>query len=437
MYTKKVTWTINIFFIVLLMGVGLRLLPDEVIVEWIVLVGLIPITLLIIANYISKPPDQLQLEVTRELEQTRLQEGEHLEVVLKVKNTGERAFDMLEILDQLPRQVSLHQGSNHLITSLDVGEETSLRYSIRCDYRGRWKIGPTRFRARNFLNSAFTTEVREETISGLVIIPTFETLNEIPFRTKYPKIAEGPFSSKFKGEGLEFAGVREYSSTDTPRRINWPATAKYGRLFSNEFELFRSADLLLILDATEKSSSVIDDQIKAVLSITEYFLKYKCRVGLIIMRDTVDKFALSSSREQLLRFTEKLIDVQATKVVNFKILRERMKKNLELYFPLNCLTVILSPLVSQQVNKILIEIAQRRTNSIFLSPSIVSAEWRQIEDKTDPALMLTHQDLLVDLRTELLKVVQRGLLILEWDVTIPFSVFMSKLKHINIRRGRR
>ena len=272
MFSPKLTWIITSFFAILLFGLFalyINALPDFP--EWIILVSLIPLTLTIIANYITKPPEKLELEISRELEQTRYQEGEHVEIILRIRNNGEKPIEILEILDKLPTQVSLHLGSNHLITSLEPSEETFVRYIIRCDQRGRWKIGPTYFRARNFLNSAFTEEIHNETISDFVIIPRFETIRDIPFRTKFPKISEGPFHSKLKGEGLDFAGVREYLSTDTLRRINWQATAKYGRFFSNEFELFRSADLLLILDATEKTSSVLDDQIKAVLSLTEYF----------------------------------------------------------------------------------------------------------------------------------------------------------------------
>ena len=427
MFTPKIRWTLSLFFAILLFGIGFR--------EWLVLLALIPIAILILSYFVQKPPEDIDLVITREIEQTRYQEGEHVRITLRIKNNCTKAIEMLEILDTLPIQVSLKKGSNHVITSLDSAEETIVQYEFRCDYRGRWTLGPTHTRARNFSNSYYTVKTFDDTLCDLVVIPNFELINDMPFRTKFPKISDGPFHSKLKGEGLDFSGVREFTNSDSIGRINWPATAKHNKLFTNEYELFRSADLLLILDATEKTSSILDQEIKAVLSLTEHFLKYKCRVGLVIIRDHVDRFDLSSSRQQLVKFTEKLIDVQATKIERFNILRKRLENNLDLYFPSNCLTIYISPLIHKQVNHILLESARKRKNSFFLVPSIVDSEWRYVKNKDNPAEVLIHQDLKLRRRTEIMKVFQTGVIVVEWDVSIPFSVFMNKLKQITIKRG--
>ncbi|MHA1124206.1 MAG: DUF58 domain-containing protein [Candidatus Heimdallarchaeota archaeon] len=428
MFSPKIRWTVAIFFAVLLLGIGLS--------EWTVFLALIPISLLLIAYLYTKPDEEIPIEITRVLDQTRFQEGEHVEISLRIKNTSKKDINMLEIMDKLPMQLSLKGGSNHIVTSLKRGEQTHVRYKVSCDYRGRWEIGPTYIRNRNFLDSAYSTHTVEETISDFVIIPNFELIKDMPFRTKYPKISDGPFHSKLKGEGLDFSGVREYMNTDSLGRINWAATAKYNRLFTNEYELFRSADLLMILDATERSSSILDDQIKAVLSLCEHFLKYKCRVGLLIVRDHVDRFDLSSSRQQLVKITEKLIDVQATKVDQYNMLGKRLASNLGKHFPINCLTVIVSPLVHPSINQLFVEIARRRRNTFFLAPSVVDSEWRYIDDKTNPANLLIHQDLIVRQKTEITKIIQKGVVIMEWDTNVPFSVFMNKLKQVSNRRGK-
>jgi len=429
MFSPKIRWTVVLFFIILLLGVGFQ--------EWVFLISLIPLTVLIIFYFFTSPPEKLDLEIIRELDQNRFQEGEHVEISLRIRNKGKQSIDILEIVDELPIQVSLKSSSNHILTSLDAGEETEFRYVISCDYRGRWKLGPTHVRVRNFIDSAFSVTTFDSTEDRIIVIPNFEIIRDMPFRTKYPKISDGPFHSKLKGEGLDFSGVREFLHSDSLARINWPATAKYGRLFANEYELFRTADLLLVLDATEKTASILEDQIKAVLSLSEHFLKYKCRVGLMIIRDAVDRFNLSSSRQQLVKFTEKLIDVQATKVESLNILNRRINTNIDKYFPLNCLTIIISPLIQPAINKMLIDVAKRRRNSFFLVPSIVSSEWRYIKEKENPPNLLVHQDLLLRRETEITRVFQEGLVVFEWDVNTPFSVFMNKLKQIAVKRGRR
>ncbi|MHA1221202.1 MAG: DUF58 domain-containing protein [Candidatus Heimdallarchaeota archaeon] len=429
MFTPKVRWSIGIFFVILLLGIGFE--------EWTYLLPLIPLGIAILIYFSSKTPETMDIEIIREIEQTRFQEDEHVEVVLKIRNKGKNNLDVVEILDKLPLQVSLKSSSNHIITSLDAGEETQVRYKISCDYRGRWILGPTHVRVRNFLDSSYIYKIYKESKTKIVVIPNFETINDMPFRTKFPKISDGPFHSKFKGEGLDFAGVREYQSTDSLSRINWPSTAKYGKLFTNEYELFRTADLLLVLDATEKTTSILSEQIKATLALSEYFLRFKCRVGLVIIRDTVDSFELSSSRQQLVKFTEKLVDIQATKVNNFNLLKKRVDNNIMKYYPMNCLTIFISPLIHPTMNNIFIESARRRRNCFFLVPSIISAEWRFIKSKEDAANLIVHQNLLLRREIELAKVTQQGLLIFEWDISIPFSVLMNKLKQVTNIRGRR
>ena len=89
------------------------------------------------------------------------------------------------------------------------------------------------------------------------------------------------------------------------------------------------------------------------------------------------------------------------------------------------------------MNNIFIESARRRRNCFFLVPSIISAEWRFIKNKEDAANLIVHQNLLLRREIELAKVTQQGLLIFEWDISIPFSVFMNKLKQVTNIRGRR
>ncbi|MEA2069846.1 MAG: DUF58 domain-containing protein [Asgard group archaeon] len=428
MFSPKIKWYLILFFSLLLIGIGLR--------EWLLIISLIPISVFLISYYLTKTPDEINIKITRDLEQKRYQEGEYIDIKLEVENSGEQDFEIIEIKDMLPPELSLQKSSNYVIGSLHKGERTTIRYQIKCDYRGRWEIGPTYVRVRNFLDSSFTQERFDKTIIKITVIPSFSPLQDMPFRTRYPRISEGPFHSKLKGEGLDFAGVREHRPGDSLGRINWRVTAKYGKLFSNEYELYRSAEILLILDATEHSVSVLDNEIKAVLSLAEYFLKYKCQVGLLIIRDTVDRFRLSSSREQLYRITDALIDVKATTIENLDVLDDRLKTSLEKYFPQNCLKFIISPLYNPEINQLLTKIARQERNCLFICPQIIQYEWEHIKNKDNASNLFIHQDLLLRHKTELLKVRQRGLVIYEWDASIPFSVFVSKLKRVAIQRGR-
>ena len=51
-----------------------------------------------------------------------------------------------------------------------------------------------------------------------------------------------------KGEGLEFADLREFAAGDRVRSINWRASARRNVLVVNERHPERNADVILFLD---------------------------------------------------------------------------------------------------------------------------------------------------------------------------------------------
>ncbi len=58
----------------------------------------------------------------------------------------------------------------------------------------------------------------------------------------------GAYRSAFKGEGIEFAGVREYVPGDDVRTIDWRVTARTGRLAVRRYVEERNRTVLLLVD---------------------------------------------------------------------------------------------------------------------------------------------------------------------------------------------
>lgn len=58
----------------------------------------------------------------------------------------------------------------------------------------------------------------------------------------------GSFKSLYRGQGVEFNGVREYFRGDDVRSIDWNVTARMGKPFVKIFEEERELDVLLIVD---------------------------------------------------------------------------------------------------------------------------------------------------------------------------------------------
>ncbi|MBR5646424.1 MAG: DUF58 domain-containing protein [Treponema sp.] len=60
----------------------------------------------------------------------------------------------------------------------------------------------------------------------------------------------GNFRSLYKGQGIEFAGVRDYIRGDDVRSIDWNVTARMGRPYVKVFEEERELQIFLIVDSS-------------------------------------------------------------------------------------------------------------------------------------------------------------------------------------------
>ncbi len=95
----------------------------------------------------------------------------------------------------------------------------------------------------------------------------------------------GEHQARTSGEGIEFAGVREYVPGDRQRSINWPASTRRGRLQVNTFAAERSQDVVLLVDATsdvgEPGSSALDLALRGAAAAARAYTEARDRVGVI------------------------------------------------------------------------------------------------------------------------------------------------------------
>ena len=72
----------------------------------------------------------------------------------------------------------------------------------------------------------------------------------------------GNFASLYKGQGIEFTGVRDYIRGDDIRAIDWNVTARMGRPYVKQFNEERELQLFLIMDTSESMKMKVDQTSK-------------------------------------------------------------------------------------------------------------------------------------------------------------------------------
>src|SRR5436853_3864505 len=79
-------------------------------------------------------------------------------------------------------------------------------------------------------------------------------LIELRTRGLVNSLFTGEYKSVFKGQGMEFAEVREYQAGDEVRSIDWNVTARMRRPFVKRYVEERELTVLLVVDCSGSAS---------------------------------------------------------------------------------------------------------------------------------------------------------------------------------------
>tara|TARA_B100000965_G_C19593456_1_gene759018 strand:- start:220 stop:1143 length:924 start_codon:yes stop_codon:yes gene_type:complete len=106
----------------------------------------------------------------------------------------------------------------------------------------------------------------------------------------------GAYHSVFKGMGMDFEEVREYSPGDEVRTIDWNVTARMGRPFIKKYREERELTLMLAVDVSAsgdfgsgaRSKRELAAEIASILAFAA--AKNNDKVGLLLFTDQIELF---------------------------------------------------------------------------------------------------------------------------------------------------
>jgi uncharacterized protein (DUF58 family) len=127
-------------------------------------------------------------------------------------------------------------------------------------------------------------------------------------------VLAGAYSSSFKGQGMEFAEVREYVPGDEIRSIDWNVTARHGTPFIKKFTEERELTVILVVDASSSGEFGSQGEMKGeVMATLSALLAFSAthnndRVGLLIFTSQVEMYIPpKKGRRHVLRVIRELL----------------------------------------------------------------------------------------------------------------------------------
>lgn len=119
---------------------------------------------------------------------------------------------------------------------------------------------------------------------------------EIKTRGLSQELFSGEYHTAFKGRGMSFSEVREYTPGDDIRAIDWNVTARFNHPYVKVFEEERELTVMLLVDVSASEQFGTRKQLKqemvtelcAVLAFSA--IQNNDKIGVLFFTDKVEKF---------------------------------------------------------------------------------------------------------------------------------------------------
>lgn len=370
---------------------------------------------LAVGSYFSLP--HVELHARRILNERRVMSGESASVRVEIHNIGAR-LEIVEIADSVPDSVEIRAGRSCKVESLWPGQSTALEYTVS-GLRGLARWQSLHITATDTLG-LFVKSAEIPCEGELLIVPTFERLEDILIHPRRTRIFSGQVKAGVGGTGIEFFGVREYYPGDERRYLNWKATARRGRLIVNEFEQERVADIIILLDARERSDvlGLFEHSVRAALALAQYCISQGNRVGLLIYGKYLNWTWPGIGRWQ----RERLVRALAAAEKGDKAVFEDLEYLPTRLLPAGSQLIFVGPILESDVQTMLD--LRLRYEILCVAPNPIVVEGRTLPQAPETDLALRLERLR---RSSLLAQLRRGgIRVLDWDVTQPLASIIAR-----------
>jgi uncharacterized protein (DUF58 family) len=306
------------------------------------------------------PPISVRLTLDRD----RVIEGD--EVTATIELSSPSNVDRLELLVPLPPELSAGGGPTQAVR-LRADEERTVELKLECERWGAFKVGRVLFRARDALGLRSWEGVAGET-HPLRVFPREETLRSLvpPLETQ---VFAGNQVSRARGEGIEFADLREWQPGDRLRRVNWRATALRRSLWVNEQNPEQNTDVVLFLDTfgevRAEGRSTNDRAVRAAATLARIYLQRKDRVGIVGFGGFLSWLVPASGTRQLYAIVETLLTSEVVRSFALRGVDVLPPRTL----PPKALVLAITPLLDDRTAAALLDLRARGYDLIVVEVS--------------------------------------------------------------------
>jgi len=313
-----------------------------------------------------------RVEYQRHLSRNQVFFGDEIVFEIEVANRKLLPLPWIKIEDELPDSVTFLKGKANPILEeravltnmfpLNWYHRVKRRFPIRCEKRGCFLFGPTRIRSGD-LFGFFHKELTVDKIDYLFVYPRLIPLDRLGIPSKQ-LFGDIRLKQHLFQDPVLTAGVRDYQSGDSLKRIHWKSTARLGKIQTRVFEPTTTVDLSIFLDVRTTDipfwGSVAQLQevgIIAAAAISQHALNAGFRVGFYanqITRFSEGMVSVPHSQhpEQLTRILEVLAQIHQVETTSIsKFIRQEVR-----HLPWGSTLVVITAQANEQTISTLLDL---------------------------------------------------------------------------------
>ncbi len=181
--------------------------------------------------------------VRRTISELQVEAGGTAQVEIQVGNPGRRT-GLLLMEEELP--AALGERQRFVVSPLAPGAETTLRYLVRTEQRGRYPLGPIHVQVADPMGMVDLDQTLPTT-GSILVTPRTVPLPHIALTGRWAGAGDNR-TRDLLGGGSPDVTVREYRLGDDLRRIHWPTSARVDELMVRREEQQWQSRCTLLID---------------------------------------------------------------------------------------------------------------------------------------------------------------------------------------------
>jgi uncharacterized protein (DUF58 family) len=376
----------------------------------------IPVVVYLVLARIFAGSPHVEVSASRPEGAAKIQEGGRAEITIRASNKNGR-LGLLRVEDSLPEGVKVVRGSRVAYTALGEGERAELKYTITADFPGSWVLGPVTITAED----GFGLVAKSATVElpyRLDVLPRLAGRPRFPFRPQRTKNWPGQVVSARPGAGQDFYGIRPYLASDPARSVNWKASARLDRMYTNQYMAELGAEAVIVVDKSYDSDfgsppdSALNFVERCAAGVAAGLLLAGNRVGLVVFGERIYEVSPRTGVRQLERILVEIVRAEKGPVKTFPYLRTYLSH----FFPRAAQVIVVSSLMNSDIVEPLLVLGAYRDVRV-VSPTLFSmAPGVPRSEMGEAAMALLRLQ-----RWTTIERVRKRAIVAEWDVRRPLD----------------